>query len=365
MRLKIAILPGDGVGPEVTSEAVKVLRKVAQEFGHELSIKERLIGGRALDETGAPLPKETIDECLSSRAVLLGAVGGPEYDSNPRGNKPEDGLLALRRELGGFANLRPISVYDDLAGATPFKPDLIKGCDILIVRELLGGLYYGTPRGFESGPAGMQKAYNTMEYTEGEIERVAHIAFKSAIDRRRRVTSVDKSNVLEVSQLWRKVVTRVGRDYPQVELEHLLVDTCAMRLIACPSHFDVVLAENLFGDILSDEAAVIAGSIGMLPSASIGGRANLYEPVHGSAPDIAGEGKANPIGAIASAALLLRYSYGLEAEARSVERAIASVISQGLRTADISGKKRPISTGEMGDAISRAITGQQLGAGSN
>ncbi|HSE96745.1 MAG TPA: 3-isopropylmalate dehydrogenase [Blastocatellia bacterium] len=363
MELNIAVLPGDGVGPEVTREAVSVLEKVASEFGHELVTKECLIGGRALDAFGLPLPKATIDVCLSSDAVLLGAVGGPRYDNHPRGSRPEDGLLGLRRELGGFANLRPVLVHDDLTVASPLKAELVKQCDLLIVRELLGGLYYGTPRGFRRETEGTYRAFNTMSYTVAEIERVAHVAFKAADRRRKKVTSVDKSNVLEVSQLWRKVVSQVANDYPQVELEHMLVDSCAMRLITSPSHFDVLLTENMFGDILSDEAAVIAGSIGMLASASVGGRVNLYEPVHGSAPDIAGEGKANPVGTIASAALLLRYSFGLEAEARAVENAISSAISSGLRTADIAKQTPAISTAEMGEAICRAIKSQRLVAG--
>ncbi|HWP42495.1 MAG TPA: 3-isopropylmalate dehydrogenase [Blastocatellia bacterium] len=363
MRLDIVVLPGDGIGPEVTREAVKVLGVVAAEFGHELWTEDHLIGGRALDEEGPPLPEATLERALRSGAVLLGAVGGPAYDANPRGSKPEDGLLALRRELGGFANLRPVVVYKELAAASPLKPELIAQCDMLIVRELLGGLYYGRPRGIESGHDGAVRAYNTMAYSEAEIERIARVAFKAAEGRRRRVTSVDKANVLEASQLWRKVVARVGQDYPEVELEHMLVDSCAMRLITNPSHFDVVLAENMFGDILSDEAAVIAGSIGMLASATVGGRVNLYEPVHGSAPDIAGQGKANPVGAIASAALMLRHSFGLETEARAVERAIREVISKGLRTADIAGDTNPVSTAEMGDAICRAIMGRQSAAG--
>jgi 3-isopropylmalate dehydrogenase len=363
MQLDIAVLPGDGIGPEVTSEALNVVRAVAERFGHEVQSREYLIGGCALDNTGTPLPRATIDGCLASGAVLLGAVGGPRYDSNRRGLKPEDGLLGIRRELGAFANLRPVVVYEELAEASPLKPELVIGCDMLIVRELLGGLYFGMPRGFEGGSSGPFRAYNTMAYTVAEIERIAHVAFKAAARRRRKVTSVDKSNVLEVSQLWRQVVTRISGEYPQVELEHLLVDTCAMQLIREPRRFDVVLTENMFGDILSDEAAVIAGSIGMLASASLGGRVALYEPVHGSAPDIAGKGKANPLGAIASAAMMLRYSFGLETEARAVEIAIGAVIARGMRTADLATSEGYSSTGEVGLAISSEVAGQRLAAG--
>ncbi len=359
MKLDIAVLPGDGIGPEVTKEAVKALEKVAEEFGHEVEVKEYLIGGRALDQTGSPLPKETIKGCLSSKAVVLGAVGGPQYDNRPRGSKPEDGLLGLRRELGAFANLRPVIVYDELLAASPLKSETVKGSNLLIVRELLGGLYFGTPRGFERSSSGPFRAYNTMSYTVPEIERIAHVAFKAALKRRRKVTSVDKSNVLEASQLWRSVVSRVANEYPNVELEHLLVDSCAMQLVTSPRRFDVVLTENLFGDILSDEAAVIAGSIGLLSSASLGGPVGLYEPVHGSAPDIAGQGKANPLGAIASAALMLRYSFGLEAEACALEKAIELTIRRGLRTADLASGGAYSTTTEVGDAVCEAVFGQK------
>jgi 3-isopropylmalate dehydrogenase len=357
MKLKFAVLPGDGIGPDVTSEAVKVVNSVAARFDHEVETVEYPIGCMAIDQTGDPLPRRTLEGALESGAVLLGAVGGPRYDGNPRGSKPEDGLLELRRGLGAFANLRPVAVHDDLVAASPLKPEVVRQSNLLIVRELLGGLYFGTPRGSEGGPSGPYRSYNTMSYTVAEIERIAHVAFKAALKRRRKVTSVDKANVLEVSQLWRGVVSRVATQYPLVELENALVDSCAMRLVRDPRSFDVILTENLFGDILSDEAAVIAGSIGMLASASIGGRVGLYEPVHGSAPDIAGQGKANPLGAIASAALMLRYSFGLEAEARAIESAIEAAISAGLRTADLAGEGAWITTSQMGNAISKTIAG--------
>ncbi|HUK88759.1 MAG TPA: 3-isopropylmalate dehydrogenase [Blastocatellia bacterium] len=357
MDLKIAVLPGDGIGPEVTAEAVKVLRFIADEFDHKLELNEFPIGGTALDQFGEPLPESTLKACLSSRAVLLGAVGGPKYDKAPRGSKPEDALLALRRALGGFANLRPVKVFDELLEASPLKAETVRGCDLVIVRELLGGLYYGTPRGQE-GAGSPWRAFNTMTYTVSEIERIARVAFDLAHKRRRKLTSVDKANVLETSELWRSVVNRVSHDYPQVELEHMLVDTCAMQLVQNPRRFDVVLTENMFGDILSDEASVLAGSIGMLSSASIGGKVGLYEPVHGSAPDIAGSGKANPLGAIQSAALALRYSFGLETEARRLESAVSRVLARGIRSADLTAAAYSKTT-EIGTAVREAIADQR------
>ncbi len=356
MKRKIACLPGDGVGREVTAEAVKVLAAVCSRFGHELEIRDYLIGGCALDQQGVPLPEATLAGCLASEAVLLGAVGGPQYDQNERGKKPEDGLLALRKALGVYANLRPVTVYEELAEQSPLKTDIVRGCDLLIVRELLSGLYYGQPRGFEKDGEIVARAFNTMSYRVEEIERIAHVAFQAARMRRRKVTSVDKANVLEVSQFWREVVTRVSRQYEDVELEHALVDSCAMRLVTHPRHFDVVLAENMFGDILSDEAAVIASSIGMLASASLGDGIGLYEPVHGSAPDIAGTGKANPIGAIASAAMMLRHAFALEAEAAAIEEAIQAVIANGVRTFDLSTDKSFVTTSEFGDAVCQIIS---------
>ncbi|HWX40623.1 MAG TPA: 3-isopropylmalate dehydrogenase [Blastocatellia bacterium] len=351
MKLNVTVLPGDGIGPEVIGEAVKVLRAVAGRFHHDLAIQDRPVGGIALDEMGSPLPDSTLDTCLSGDAVLLGAVGGPRYENRPRGSKPEDGLLRLRRELKAFANLRPVVVYKDLADASPLKRQIVEGCDLLIVRELLGGLYFGEPRGRGTALDGTARAFNTMSYTAPEVERIAHVAFKAAQGRRRKVTSVDKANVLETSELWREVVTRTAEEYPEVELNHMLVDSCAMQLVREPARFDVLVTENMFGDILSDEAAVISGSIGLLASASIGGPVGLYEPIHGSAPDIAGQAKANPLGTIASVALMLRYSFGLEAEVRAIEEAIEHVIASGMRTADLAGSGKFVSTQEMGDAV--------------
>jgi 3-isopropylmalate dehydrogenase len=334
MKLKITVLPGDGIGPEVTREAVRVLHAIGAIHGHRFQFVEKDIGGVAIKKSGAPLPKSTLDACLASDAVLLGAVGSPEFDSIPPSARPESGLLSLRRALGGFANLRPAVSYDAISETSPLRREVAMGADILIVRELLGGLYFGEPRGF-LGTNGASVARNTMSYSIEEIERVARVAFEVAIKRRRKVTSVDKANVLETSQLWRQTVSRVAHDYPTVTLEHMYVDACAMHLITAPSRFDVILTENLFGDILSDEAAAITGSLGMLPSASIGGVIGLYEPVHGSAPDIAGKGVANPFGAIASAAMLLRYSGHLEEESDEIEEAIRAVLKAGYRTPDI------------------------------
>jgi 3-isopropylmalate dehydrogenase len=359
MKLRITTLPGDGVGPEVTSEALHVLRAVAGSYGHEFTFDEQLVGGAAIRRTGTPLPRATLDACLASDAVLLGAVGSPEHDRLPQGERPEAGLLTLRRALGAYANLRPVVCHDALADCTPLRPERIAGADILVVRELLGGLYFGEPRGFETDGDGRTcAAFNTMRYTVAEIERIARVAFDAARARRRKVTSVDKANVLETSRLWRETVTRVALDYPAVALEHLYVDACAMHLIADPLRFDVLLTENLFGDILSDEAAVLAGSLGLLASASIGGDVDLYEPVHGSAPDIAGRGTANPLGAIASAALLLRYTARLEREAQEIEAAIETVLRAGYRTPDIArGPENTlvVGTSEMGRLVVEAL----------
>jgi 3-isopropylmalate dehydrogenase len=327
---------------------------VATIHGYRFEFEEQAIGGSGIREFGSPLPTKTLDACLASNAVLLGAVGAPEYDRLPPNQRPEAGLLLLRRALGGYANLRPALSYAPIAGCSPLREEVCCGADILIVRELLGGLYFGEPRGF----TGSTVATNTMAYSVEEIERIARIAFAAARTRRGKVTSVDKANVLETSQLWRQTVTRVARDYPDVTLDHLYVDACAMHLIANPRRFDVVLTENLFGDILSDEAAVIAGSLGMLASATIGGEVGLYEPVHGSAPDIAGRGIANPCGAIASAAMMLRHSAGLDAEATDIETAIQHVLEAGYRTPDIaSGTGGYLaSTTEIGELICEAVT---------
>src|SRR6185437_5305731 len=320
MNLSVLILPGDGIGVEVTREAVKVLRHVAETGGHKLLLNEGLLGGIAIQRTGTPFPEETRELALGADATLLGAVGLPEFDNAPPEKRPERGLLGIRKALEVYANLRPVRSYKALIDSSPLKNELVDGTDMIIVRELTGGLYYGTPRGI-SGAGAEERAVNTMTYTRSEIERVSHMAFQLARGRRKKVTSVDKSNVLENSQLWRKVVTEIAAEYPDVALDHLLVDNCAMQLILNPRRFDVVLTENMFGDILSDEGAVLAGSIGMLPSASLGGRkpsgawVGLYEPVHGSAPDIAGQNKANPLGAIGSVAAMLEYSFGLRDEA--------------------------------------------------
>ena len=353
MRLKVAVLPGDGIGPEVTKAALRVVRALADIAGFEFQSKEFLIGGAALEETGFPLPKATLDACLDSDAVLLGAVGSPKFDDLPRDRKPEAGLLQLRIALGGYANLRPAIAYNSLTECSPLRSNVVAGANVLFVRELLGGLYFGEPRGIEA-----HSAWNTMRYSEGEIERVARVAFEQARQRRSKVTSVDKANVLETSQLWRSVVNRVGRDYPGVSLEHIYVDAFAMHLVANPKRFDVVLTENLFGDILSDEAAAITGSLGMLPSASIGGAVNLYEPVHGSAPDLAGKNLANPLGAIASVAMMLRHTAAMHREADEIESAIRAVLAQGYRTADIhrSPDEQQVSTTEMGTLVEEALT---------
>lgn len=357
MNLQITVLAGDGIGTEVTQEAVRVLRAVANIYGHKFEFDEQPVGGVAIKECGHPLPPSTIESCLASDAVLLGAVGAPEFDSLTPDQRPEAGLLALRQALGAYANLRPAIFYEAIADSSPLRAEVVRETNILIVRELLGGLYFGTPRGLTT-ENGVTVAFNTMRYAVDEIERVARVAFTAALARSRKVTSVDKANVLETSQLWREVVTRVARDYPEVTLDHLYVDACAMHLVMNPRRFDVLLTENLFGDILSDEAAVFAGSLGMLASASIGGTVGLFEPVHGSAPDIAGRGMANPLGAIASAALLLRYAAQLEQEATDIEAAIRAVLDAGHRTPDINhgGHHRLVQTSEMGQLVTAAVT---------
>ncbi len=360
MNLKVLILPGDGIGAEVTREAVRVLETVASKFHHELSLTEGLLGGIAIHKTGTPLPEETTRLALEADATLMGAVGLPEFDNAPPAQRPERGLLGIRKVLGVFANLRPVRTYKALIDSSPLKNHLVEGTDMIIVRELTGGIYYGTPRGI-SGEGDNERAVNTMTYTRSEIARVSRMAFKLASNRRKKVTSVDKSNVLENSQLWRKVVCEVAPEFPEVELDHLLVDNAAMQLVLNPRRFDVLLTENMFGDILSDEGAVLAGSIGMLPSASIGEQkasgawVGLYEPVHGSAPDIAGQNKANPLGAIGSAAALLEYSFGLKREADAVNRAMETVLNSGRVTADLRPAGTPATTEEVGQAVCAAI----------
>ncbi len=352
MKLTIALLAGDGIGPEVTREAVRVLRAIAVRFGHELTFVEKPIGAAAFREYGAVLPQVTLDAALSADAVLLGAVGSPELDGLPRHQRPEAALLALRAQLGGFANLRPALCRETLIDNSPLRPDIVRGANVLIVRELLGGIYFGEPR-LQSA----ELALNTMRYTAAEVERVARVAFDAARGRRRKLTSVDKANVLETSRLWREVVERVAAEYPDVALDHLYVDACAALLVTDPRRFDVILTENLFGDILSDEAAAFCGSLGMLPSATIGGSVDLYEPVHGSAPDLASKNVANPIGAIASAAMLLRHSAKLETEARAVEDAIDRVMAAGHRTRDVGGTA---TTSEIGDRMIEALAPRTL-----
>lgn len=355
MILNLTVLPGDGIGPEVTEQAVLVLQALAEGFGHDLKLQQKLIGGAALKAVNDPLPPDTIAACLSSGAVLLGAVGSPEFDKNPGHLRPEAGLLRIRRELGAYANLRPAVFFPALEDCSPVRAEIVRGTDIMIVRELLGGAYFGTPRSIE-GEAGARVAINTMRYGENEIERIARVAFDLAMKRKKKVLSVDKANVLECSRLWREVVARIGKDYPEVKLGHQYVDSAAMLLVQRPAEFDVILTENMFGDILSDQAGGVVGSLGLLASASIGGPVGLYEPVHGSAPDIAGKGIANPLGAILSAAMLLRHSFQLEREAACIEEAVSAVLSKGVRTADLAGKThQAISTVEIGKKVVEAV----------
>jgi 3-isopropylmalate dehydrogenase len=351
VRLTLAVLPGDGIGPEVIEQALRVLDVIADHCGHDIDYQTYPVGGAALRASGSALPDATLAGCLDRQAVLLGAVGDPAFDHLPPGERPESGLLRLRTALGGFANLRPARTDPALIDATPFRPERVEGADVLVVRELLGGLYFGQPRGFAG-----DEAFNTMRYTRDEVARVARVAFDQARKRTRLVTSVDKANVLETSQLWRRTVTEVATAYPDVRLEHMYVDACAMRLAIDPRHFDVLLTENLFGDVLSDQAASLAGSIGMLPSATVGGAVDLYEPVHGSAPDIAGTGRANPFGAIASVAMLLRHTARLAREADLIEAAIRGVLDMGVRPPDLATRGlRPSTTVEIGDAVVAAL----------
>ena len=359
MKLKIAILAGDGIGPEVTREAVNILKAIAEFGSHEFTFTEALIGGVAITAEGAPLPKQTIEIALDADAVLLGAVGDNKFNHLTPDKRPEAGLLQIRQVLGGFANLRPCLAFAALSDNSPLRPEVTRGVDILFVRELLGGLYFGQPRSWNQSPAapGGGEAINTMRYTKDEVVRVARIAFDLARKRRKKLTQVDKANVLECSQLWRATVDGLKSEYPDVTVEHQLVDSMAMHLMNVPRNFDVVLTENLFGDILSDESGIITGSLGMLPSATLGGKVNLYEPVHGSAPDIAGKGKANPLGAILTAAMLLRHSAGLEEDALAIEAAVDKVLAAGYRTSDIArgNDGANVTTHEMGKLVHEAL----------
>jgi len=358
MMYKIAVFPGDGVGPEVTREAVKIVRRVAQLFHLGFEMKEALIGGASIDKFGAPLTPETLKLAKESDCVFLGAVGGPAWESVPYEKRPEQALLTLRQELGAFANVRPARVFPGLAGTSPLKKEVVEGTDLVVVRELTGGIYFGKPKGIEKLTSGEEKGVNTEVYTTSEIRRIAEKAFQLARRRRRKVTSVDKANVLESSLLWRRVVSEVGKNYPDVTLGHLYVDNCAMQLVRNPRQFDVILTSNLFGDILSDEAAVVTGSIGMLPSASLGNHHAIYEPVHGSAPDIAGRNQANPLAAILSVAMMLESTFQLYEVARAVERAVESVLLAGYRTADIHQEgANLIGCSEMGDWVASRISG--------
>ena len=352
-KYKIAIIKGDGIGPEIVDEAIKVLDAVSVNSECEFSYKEYLMGGNAYELTGDPLPQETIDGCKEADAILFGAIGGEKWDSLPREKRPESGLLRLRSELALYANFRPVKVYDELIDASTLKKEVVEGVDLLVMRELTGGLYFGQPR-----EKGEESAYNTMIYSKDEVVRIAKMAFEAAQKRRKKVCSVDKANVLEVSQFWRETVEEVAKDYPDVTLSHMYVDNAAMQLVRDPKQFDVILTGNIFGDILSDEASMISGSIGLLPSASVGGDVGLYEPIHGSAPDIAGQGIANPIATIASASMMLRFALAEEAAADKIDAAIDKVLKEGYRTKDISsyGANEICSTTEIGSIIADYVS---------
>lgn len=364
MRVSIAILPGDGIGPEVITESIKVLESVGSRFGHDFKLSSGAIGGNAIDSFGTALPQNTIDTCNDSDAILFGAVGGPKWDDPSKNVRPEDGILAIRKSLGLFANLRPVKVHPALINSSPLKPEYLDGVDMLVLRELTGGLYFGKPKKRWSTTRG-RRGVDTLKYTEEEIERILRVAFQLAMGRRRKLASVDKQNVLESSRLWREIAVELEPEFPEVEVEHILVDNAAMQLIRNPSTFDVIVSENTFGDILTDEASVLSGSMGMLPSASLSSLPNskeqsagvsLYEPIHGTAPDIAGQGIANPIGSILSTAMMLRLSFGMDLEADAVERAVDSVLSEGYRTSDIASDGGEIvSTSSMGDVIAGHI----------
>ncbi|MBE0507294.1 MAG: 3-isopropylmalate dehydrogenase [Marinospirillum sp.] len=358
MSKKILVLPGDGIGPEITAEAVKVLEICRDKFGLDVSWEEGLVGGAGFDATGEPLPPETLEKAKAADAILLGAVGGPKWDKLPDISKrPERGLLGIRKQLGLFGNLRPAILYPQLADASSLKPEVVSGLDIMIVRELTGGIYFGQPRGIRELENGEKEGFNTYVYSESEIRRIGKVAFEMARKRNKRVCSVDKANVLEVTMLWRDVMEEVGRDYPDVELSHMYVDNAAMQLVRAPKQFDVLVTGNMFGDILSDEAAMLTGSIGMLPSASLDANAKgMYEPCHGSAPDIAGLGVANPLATILSVSMMLRYSFGEGELAGKIEQAVSDVLDQGLRTADIvSAGMTKVGTAQMGNAVVKAL----------
>jgi 3-isopropylmalate dehydrogenase len=354
--LKIAVLPGDGIGPEIVAQAVKVLRALERD-GMRFELEQAAVGGAAYEATGDPLPEATLALAKRADAILFGAVGGPQYDELPRAKRPEQALLRLRKELGLFANLRPAAVYPELAGTSTLKQEVIRGLDVLIVRELTGDIYFGEPRGVRTKANGEREGFDTMRYSESEIRRIGHVGFRAARKRSNRVCSVDKANVLETSQLWREVMTAVGREYPDVALSHMYVDNAAMQLLRAPEQFDVIVTGNMFGDILSDEASMLTGSIGMLPSASLDERGKgLYEPIHGSAPDIAGQDIANPLATILSAAMMLRYTFNQDEAAARVERAVHTVIARGMRTADIySPGTIRAGTTATGDAVAAAL----------
>jgi 3-isopropylmalate dehydrogenase len=358
LKATITLLPGDGIGPEVVSEARKVFAGIAGKYGHQFSYREAIIGGIAIDQQGTALPEESLGACLESNAVLLGAVGGPKWSDPTAAVRPEQGLLRLRKELNVFANLRPVKVFDALAAASPLRPDKVKGVDIMFVRELTGGIYFGTPQGREETAEG-RSGHDTMRYNELEIRRVLKVAFELARGRRSKVTSVDKANVLASMRVWREIAHEVAAEYPDVEYEDVLVDACAMYLINNPADFDVIVTGNMFGDILSDEASMITGSLGMLPSAALGtpGSTGLFEPIHGSAPDIAGQGIANPLATILSGAMMLRWGLGLRDEADAIEKAVSQVLNDGYRTADLASRgEESVGTEEMGNLVLAALS---------
>lgn len=368
MKLNIAVLGGDGIGPEVTAEAVKVLEAVGSRYGHDFEWRTGTVGGSAIDKFGTPLPDETRDVANASDAILFGAVGGPKWDDPLAKTRPEDGILAIRKSLGLFANLRPVKVYPELIGASPLRPERLEGVDLLIIRELTGGLYFGKPKKRWTTSRG-RRAVDTLKYSESEIERVVRVGFEIARTRRKRLLSVDKMNVLQSSRLWREVALEVAKEYPDVELRHMLVDNAAMQLVLHPAEFDVIVTENTFGDILSDEASVLTGSMGMLPSASLSAlppkagdtarrsrKPALYEPIHGSAPDIAGKGIANPSAAILSAAMLLRWSFGLHEEADAIEAAVEGILSEGFRTSELASEGgKTLGTSQFGSLVAGRV----------